>query len=117
MRPTSSCKTPKLLSLLFVFASCLYFSRAVPLTYAATPALEFIFTPLNEAWNGAYAYQREMITNGPRLYFGKLNDAGTNFPRPNRLFNGNIFEGEEIDVAEPHANLNMGTNFALGMWI
>ena len=100
-----------------IFVMGLYLVWTAPLTYQTNPDLEWIFIPNNEAINGGFYYQREIRTGTPRLYFGKFNDGGTNFPRPNRLWNGNIFEGQEIDVAEPSASLNMGTFFGLGMWI
>ncbi len=104
--------------LFFLSLNLLYFTLSAPLTYQVNPDLEFLFNPNNENANiGGFRYLRELRTGGPRLYFGKNANNGVNFPRPNRLWNGNIFEGEEIDVADPHANLNIGTFFGLGMWI
>ena len=49
------------------------------------------------------------------LYFGMFG-SGT-FNKPNDLWNGHIYEGEEMDIAEPATGLNMGDQFAVGMWV
>ena len=54
--------------------------------------------PTNEAVSSGYYYLRELITGVPKLFFGKFGGSTSIFKRPNRLWNGNIFEGDEIDV-------------------
>ena len=51
------------------------------------------------------------------MYFGKSGDNNASFLRPFRLWNGNIFEGTEINIIDPNPTLNVGSTFAIGMWI
>jgi hypothetical protein len=103
---------------LMIIISLVKISLQASLSYQANPYMEWIFDPSNEATFPAstYDYAKENKGTGVNLFFGKYNDI-VNFKVPNRLWNGNIFEGEEINVAEPDPKFNMGTSFALAMWI
>lgn len=101
---------------IFSILSAVVYSQTA-LTYQ-TPALEWIFTPLNEA--GAAAplsgtYMKELKKGTSRLIKGWYTTPS--ITKATSLYNGYIFEGDEIAVSPPDSSLNLGTSFGLGMWL
>lgn len=85
--------------------------QAALLSYQKVPALQWDFTPLNEVLDGASGqwYLKENVAGTSKMFFankGAFNAGG--FMAPVRLWNGNIFEGSEVNIITADPSLNVG---------
>ena len=81
--------------------SVTYISASPPPIYQANPSLQWQFTPsIERTDNLGYRYSLEAMGTNVRLYFGRTLDTNGTYGQPKSLYNSQIFEGSEIDIAE-----------------